>query len=170
MNQEHQPNERGYVVQAFFPTGDPDGVRILSQTFFQSRGLAIPRASVEAARDCEELFRPGVLLVLRRRHEPALIDALVTDSVARSLFDEAPPSEWDLALAFVSARHTTAQLRHAGRRVCRALGLGDGIPEQPGGNLTEEALAEADHLAESFLRMLPVTGFPMPGGGAPATA
>jgi hypothetical protein len=60
------PSRRGFSVNVFIPSGDPDGIRFVEKSNCTGRGLVIPRALYSEGRKLEELDRTGVYLLVSR--------------------------------------------------------------------------------------------------------
>ena len=55
---------RGFSVNVFLPTGDPQGLKVVEKSNWTGRGLVIPKAIFGASRQREELSRTGVYLLV----------------------------------------------------------------------------------------------------------
>ena len=55
---------RGFSVNVFLPSGDPDGLKVVEKSNWTGRGLVIPRPMFAEARGRTELDRTGVYLLV----------------------------------------------------------------------------------------------------------
>jgi hypothetical protein len=55
---------RGFSVNVFLPTGDPEGLKVVEKSNWSGRGLVIPKAIFGESKSREELTRTGVYLLV----------------------------------------------------------------------------------------------------------
>jgi len=154
---------RPFSIRIFVPSGDPEGVRIVSRDDWPGKAVVFPRALLGEVKGRREYQQPGVyLLAGGKRLYIGEGDPLGErlDSHARN------KTFWKKAVFFTaeSGRLNKAHVQHLESRLV-GLARSAGLAELDNGNqpqppaLSEEEYAAAENFLREILLMLPLLGF-----------
>jgi hypothetical protein len=171
---------RGFSVNVFLPTGDPEGLKVVEKSNWTGRGLVIPKAIFGETKGREELSRTGVYLLVGPSETSALPTAYVGegDPVRPRLEQHIKNKEfWTHAVVFTS-KDTNLNKAHVQRLESRLVELANRAKRcvlDNGNSPAPPSLSEADEaMAEGFLDdvllCLPILGYSMFEAGAAAAA
>ena len=171
---------RGFSVNVFLPTGDPEGLKVVEKSNWTGRGLVIPKAIFGESKGREELSRTGVYLLVGPSETSALPTAYVGegDPVRPRLEQHVKNKEfWTHAVVFTS-KDTNLNKAHVQRLESRLVELANRAKRcvlDNGNSPAPPSLSEADEaMAEGFLDdvllCLPILGYSMFEAGAAAAA
>lgn len=173
-------SRRGFSVDVFLPTGDPEGVKVVEKSNWTGRGLVIPKAIFGESRTREELSRTGVYLLVGPSETSALPTIYVGegDPVRPRLEQHVKNKEfWTHAVVFTSkatnlnkahVQRLESRLAELASRATRC-GLDNGdSPAPPPLSEADEAMAEG--FLDDVLLCLPILGYSMFEAGASAAA
>ena len=162
---------RGFSVNVFLPTGDPEGLKVVEKSNWTGRGLVIPRAMFGESRSREELGRTGVYLLVGPS-ETSTLPALYVgegDPIRPRLEQHAKNKDfWTHAVAFTS-KDTNLNKAHVQRLESRLVELAKNakrcvlengnMPAPPSLSEADEAMAEG--FLDDVLLCLPILGYGM---------
>ena len=163
------PVRRGFSVNVFLPTGDPEGLKVVEKSNWTGRGLVIPRAMFAESRCRSELDRTGVYLLVGPS-ETSTLPALYVgegDPVKPRLEQHARNKDfWTHAVVFTS-KDTNLNKAHVQRLESRLVELASAakrcklengnMPSPPSLSEAEEAFAEG--FLDDILLSLPILGY-----------
>lgn len=154
---------RPFSIKIFVPSGDPDGVRVVSRDDWPGKGIIFPRELLGEVKGRREFQQPGVYLLAGGKklyigEGDPLGDRL--ESHARN------KPFWTRAIFFTAegGRLNKAHVQHLESRLI-ALAREAGLAELDNGNqplppaLSEEEHASAENFLREILLMLPLLGF-----------
>jgi hypothetical protein len=173
-------SRRGFSVNVFLPTGDPEGLKVVEKSNWTGRGLVIPKAIFGESKSREELSRTGVYLLVGPSETSALPTIYVGegDPVRPRLEQHVKNKEfWTHAVVFTS-KDTNLNKAHVQRLESRLVELANRAKRcvlDNGNSPAPPSLSEADEaMAEGFLDdvllCLPILGYSMFEAGAAAAA
>jgi len=175
-----QSSRRGFSVNVYIPSGDPEGLRIVEKSNWAGRGMVIPRAIYAENRKLQELDRTGVYLLVDQS-EAATLPMLYVgegDPVKDRLEKHSKEKDfWTHAVVFTS-KDANLNKAHIQRLESRLIDLACRAKQsvsQNGTSPTLPSLSEADEaFVESFLDdmllCLPIMGYRLFEDAATATA
>ncbi|MFZ2268622.1 MAG: GIY-YIG nuclease family protein [Azonexus sp.] len=154
---------RPFSIRIFVPSGDPEGIRIVSRDDWPGKAVVFPRELLGEVKGRREYQQPGVyLLAGGKRLYIGEGDPLGErlDSHARN------KTFWKKAVFFTaeSGRLNKAHVQHLESRLV-GLAHAAGLAELDNGNqplppaLSEEEYASAENFLREILLMLPLLGF-----------
>jgi hypothetical protein len=171
---------RGFSVNVFLPTGDPEGLKVVEKSNWSGRGLVIPKAIFGESKSREELSRTGVYLLVGPGETSALPSVYVGegDPVRPRLEQHVKNKEfWTHAVVFTS-KDTNLNKAHVQRLESRLVELAarakrcvldnGNAPSPPSLSEADEAMAEG--FLDDVLLCLPILGYSMFEAGAVAAA
>jgi hypothetical protein len=171
---------RGFSVNVFLPSGDPDGLKVVEKSNWTGRGLVIPRAIFAESRSRAELDRTGVYLLVGPSESSSLPALYVGegDPVKPRLDQHAKLKDfWTHAVVFTSKdsnlnkahvqrlESRLVELAHAAKRCDLENG---NMPAPPSLSEAEEAFSEG--FLDDTLLCLPILGYGLFETAASATA
>ena len=171
---------RGFSVNVFLPTGDPEGLKVVEKSNWTGRGLVIPRAMFGESKSREELGRTGVYLLVGPS-ETSTLPALYVgegDPIRPRLEQHAKNKDfWTHAGGFTS-KDTNLNKAHVQRLESRLVELAKNakrcvlengnMPAPPSLSEADEAMAEG--FLDDVLLCLPILGYSMFEAGAAVAA
>ena len=171
---------RGFSVNVFLPTGDPEGLKVVEKSNWTGRGLVIPRAMFGESKSREELGRTGVYLLVGPS-ETSTLPALYVgegDPIRPRLEQHAKNKDfWTPAVGFTS-KDTNLNKAHVQRLESRLVELAKNakrcvlengnMPAPPSLSEADEAMAEG--FLDDVLLCLPILGYSMFEAGAAVAA
>jgi len=173
-------SRRGFSVNVFLPTGDPEGLKVVEKSNWTGRGLVIPRAMFGESKSREELGRTGVYLLVGPSEASSLPAIYVGegDPIRPRLEQHLKNKEfWTHAIAFTS-KDTNLNKAHVQRLESRLVELAKNakrcvldngnMPAPPSLSEADEAMAEG--FLDDVLLCLPILGYSMFETGAAAAA
>lgn len=171
---------RGFSVNVFLPTGDPEGLKVVEKSNWTGRGLVIPRAMFGESKAREELGRTGVYLLVGPSETSTLTALYVGegDPIRPRLEQHAKNKDfWTHAVAFTS-KDTNLNKAHVQRLESRLVELAKNakrcvlengnMPAPPSLSEADEAMAEG--FLDDVLLCLPILGYSMFEAGAALAA
>jgi hypothetical protein len=173
-------SRRGFSVNVFLPSGDPDGLKVVEKSNWTGRGLVIPRAIFAESRSRAELDRTGVYLLVGPSESSSLPALYVGegDPVKPRLDQHAKLKDfWTHAVVFTS-KDSNLNKAHVQRLESRLVELANAakrcdlengnMPAPPSLSEAEEAFAEG--FLDDILLCLPILGYGLFETAASATA
>lgn len=169
---------RGFSVNVFLPTGDPEGLKVVEKSNWSGRGLVIPRPIFGESKGREELSRTGVYLLVGPSETSALPSVYVGegDPVRPRLEQHVAKKDfWTHAVVFTS-KDTNLNKAHVQRLESRLVELATrakrcvldngNAPAPPSLSEVDEAMAEG--FLDDVLLCLPILGYSLFEAGAAA--
>lgn len=169
-------SRRGFSVNVFLPTGDPEGLKVVEKSNWSGRGLVIPRPIFGESKSREELSRTGVYLLVGPSEASALPTVYVGegDPVRPRLEQHVKNKEfWTHAVVFTS-KDTNLNKAHVQRLESRLVELASrakrcvldngNAPAPPSLSEVDEAMAEG--FLDDVLLCLPILGYSVFESGA----
>jgi hypothetical protein len=169
---------RGFSVNVFLPTGDPEGLKVVEKSNWSGRGLVIPKAIFGESKSREELTRTGVYLLIGPSETSALPAVYVGegDPVRPRLEQHVAKKDfWTHAVVFTS-KDSNLNKAHVQRLESRLVELASSakrclldngnVPAPPSLSEVDEAMAEG--FLDDVLLCLPILGYSMFETGADA--
>jgi len=169
---------RGFSVNVFLPTGDPEGLKVVEKSNWSGRGLVIPKAIFGESKTREELARTGGYLLVGPGETSALPTVYVGegDPVRPRLEQHVAKKDfWTHAVVFTS-KDTNLNKAHVQRLESRLVELATrakrcvldngNAPAPPSLSEVDEAMAEG--FLDDVLLCLPILGYSMFETGAAA--
>jgi len=163
------PQRRGFSVNVFLPSGEPDGLKVVEKSNWTGQGLVIPRAIFAASRGRAELDRTGVYLLVGPSESSSLPSLYVGegDPVKPRLDQHAKQKDfWTHAVVFTSkdsnlnkahVQRLEAHLVDLAGRAKRCFLQNGNFPAAPSLSESEEAFAEG--FLDDVLLCLPILGY-----------
>lgn len=162
-------NRRGFSVNVFLPSGEPDGLKVFEKSNWTGRGLVIPRAIFAGICGRPELDQAGVYLLVGPSETSSLPSLYVGegDPVKPRLYQHSKQKDfWTHAVVFTS-KDSNLNKAHVQRLEARMVELAKRAKRcnlQNGNNPTSPSLSESDEaFAEGFLDdmllCLPILGY-----------
>lgn len=160
---------RGFSVNVFLPSGDPDGLKVVEKSNWTGRGLVVPRALFAESRNRAELDRTGVYLLVGPSESSSLPALYVGegDPVKPRLDQHAKQKDfWTHAVVFTSkdsnlnkahVQRLEARLVDMAGRAKRCILQNANCPTAPSLSESEEAFAEG--FLDDVLLCLPILGY-----------
>jgi hypothetical protein len=173
-------SRRGFSVNVFLPSGDPDGLKVVEKSNWTGRGLVIPRAIFAESRSRAELERTGVYLLVGPSDSSSLPSLYVGegDPVKPRLDQHAKQKDfWTHAVVFTSkdsnlnkahVQRLEARLVDLAGRAKRCILQNGNCPAAPSLSEAEEAFAEG--FLDDVLLCLPILGYSLFEDSAVAAA
>jgi hypothetical protein len=162
-------HRRGFSVNVFLPSGDPDGLKVVEKSNWTGRGLVIPRPMFAESRARPELDRTGVYLLVGPSDTSSLPAIYVGegDPVKPRLDQHARTKDfWTHAIVFTS-KDSNLNKAHVQRLESRLVELASAakrsalengnMPAPPSLSEAEEAFAEG--FLDDVLLCLPILGY-----------
>jgi hypothetical protein len=158
----------GFSVRIFFPSGDPEGLRIVEKPNWTGQGLVFPRTLFNEARKREEIKRTGVYVLWGPGEGGQLPTVYVGegDAVLSRLDQHAKQKDfWTHAAVFTSkdqnlnkahTKYLEARLVALAAEAKRAVLENGNTPQLP--SLSEADAADAEGFLADLLLCLPVIG------------
>lgn len=155
-------------MRLYFPSGDPQGLRLVERSGWTGQGLAFPRLKLAEARSREELKRIGVYVLWAggdALETPTIYIGQSEDVISRLLQHDSKRDFWTDAVAFTSkddafnsahARYIESELVRLGYERGRATLENAIAPSQP--HISEADRADANHFLEEMLTCMDVVG------------
>jgi hypothetical protein len=174
------PQRRGFSVNVFLPSGEPDGLKVVEKSNWTGRGLVIPRAIFAESRGRAELDRTGVYLLVGPSESSSLPALYVGegDPVKPRLDQHAKQKDfWTHAVVFTSkdsnlnkahVQRLEARLVDLAGRAKRCFLQNGNCPAAPSLSESEEAFAEG--FLDDVLLCLPILGYSLFEDSAAAAA
>ncbi len=171
---------RGFSVNVFLPTGDPQGLKVVEKSNWTGRGLVIPKAIFGPSRQREELSRTGVYLLVGPGETSALPIVYVGegDPVRPRLEQHVAKKDfWTHAIVFTSkdsnlnkahVQHLEARLVQLASAAKRCVLDNGNSPAPP--SLSEVDVAMAEGFLDDVLLCLPILGYGLFETGSEAAA
>jgi hypothetical protein len=169
---------RGFSVNVFLPTGDPEGLKVVEKSNWSGRGLVIPKAIFGESKTRDELTRTGVYLLVGPSETSALPTVYVGegDPVRPRLEQHVAKKDfWTHAVVFTS-KDSNLNKAHVQRLESRLVELASAAkrcvldngnaPAPPSLSEVDEAMAEG--FLDDVLLCLPILGYSMFETGADA--
>lgn len=169
-------SRRGFSVNVFLPTGDPEGLKVVEKSNWSGRGLVIPKAIFGESKGREELARTGVYLLVGPSETSSLPTVYVGegDPVRPRLEQHVRNKEfWTHAIVFTS-KDTNLNKAHVQRLESRLVELASrakrcvldngNAPAPPSLSEADEAMAEG--FLDDVLLCLPILGYSVFESGA----
>lgn len=165
-----KPARRGFSVNVFLPTGDPEGLKVVEKSNWSGRGLVVPRSLLPESSSRQELDSTGVYMLIGPSENSALPCLYVgqADRISQRLkqhnADESKDF-WTHAICFTSKDNNLnkAHILHLESRLvtlakdAKRSKLSNGNqPSIPSLSEVDEATAEA--FLDDMLLCLPVLG------------
>jgi hypothetical protein len=160
---------RGFYVNVFLPSGDPEGIKVVEKSNWSGIGLVIPRAILAQGTSRKEPSRTGVYLLVGPSDSAALPWLYVGegDPVRPRLESHAKGKDfWTHAIVFTSkdanlnkahVQHLEARLVDLAARAKRCK-LDNGTkPDLP--SLSESEAAMVEGFLDDLLLCLPILGY-----------
>lgn len=173
-------SRRGFSVNVFLPTGDPEGLKVVEKSNWSGRGLVIPKAIFGESKGREELARTGVYMLVGPSETSALPTVYVGegDPVRPRLEQHVAKKDfWTHAVVFTS-KDTNLNKAHVQRLESRLVELATrakrcvldngNVPSPPSLSEADEAMAEG--FLDDVLLCLPILGYSVFETGAAAIA
>lgn len=173
-------SRRGFSVNVFLPTGDPEGLKVVEKSNWSGRGLVIPKAIFGESKSREELSRTGVYLLVGPSETSALPTVYVGegDPVRPRLEQHVAKKDfWTHAVVFTS-KDTNLNKAHVQRlesrlvelatRAKRCLLDNGNAPAPPSLSEADEAMAEG--FLDDVLLCLPILGYSVFEAGTASAA
>ncbi len=173
-------NRRGFSVNVFLPSGEPDGLKVVEKSNWTGRGLVIPRAIFANSRGRGELDRTGVYVLVGPSDSSSLPSLYVGegDPVKPRLDQHAKQKDfWTHAVVFTSkdsnlnkahVQRLEARLVDLAGRAKRCILQNGNSPAAPSLSESEEAFAEG--FLDDMLLCLPILGYSLFEDSASAAA
>lgn len=158
----------GFSVRLYFPSGDPQGLRLVERSGWTGQGLAFPRLKLAEARSRVELKRIGVYVLWAggdALENPEVYIGQSEDVIERLLQHDSSKDFWTDAVAFTSkddafnsahARYIESELIRLGHERGRATLENAKVPSQP--HISEADRADANHFLDEMLTCIEVVG------------
>lgn len=152
-----------FSIRIFVPSGDPEGVRIVSRDDWPGKAIVFPRELLGEVKGRLEYKQPGVYLLAGGKK----LYIGEGDPLGERLGDHARKKTfWKKAVFFTAegGRLNKAHVQHLESRLV-ALAREAGLAELDNGNqpltpaLSEEEYASAENFLREILLMLPLLGF-----------
>lgn len=169
---------RGFSVNVFLPTGDPEGLKVVEKSNWNGRGLVIPKAIFGDSKSRDELARTGVYLLVGPSESSALPTVYVGegDPVRPRLEQHVVKKDfWTHAIVFTS-KDSNLNKAHVQRLESRLVELAStakrcvldngNTPAPPSLSEVDEAMVEG--FLDDVLLCLPILGYSMFETGAEA--
>lgn len=169
---------RGFSVNVFLPTGDPEGLKVVEKSNWSGRGLVIPKAIFGESKSRDELTRTGVYLLVGPSETSTLPTVYVGegDPVRPRLEQHVAKKDfWTHAVVFTS-KDSNLNKAHVQRLESRLVELAStakrclldngNVPAPPSLSEVDEAMAEG--FLDDVLLCLPILGYSMFETGADA--
>lgn len=160
---------RGFSVNVFLPSGDPDGLKVVEKSNWTGKGLVIPRPMFADSKAREELARTGVYLLVGPGESSAFPMLYVGegDPVKPRLEQHAKQKHfWTHAVVFTS-KDTNLNKAHVQRLESRLVELASkakrcildngNAPAPPSLSEADEAMVEG--FLDDMLLCLPILGY-----------
>lgn len=154
---------RPFSIRIFVPSGDPEGVRIVSRDDWPGKAIVFPRELLGEVKGRLEYRQPGVYLLAGGKK----LYIGEGDPVGKRLDDHfREKTFWKKAVFFTAegGRLNKAHVQHLESRLVALAGAA-GLAELDNGNqpltpaLSEEEYASAENFLREILLMLPLLGF-----------
>ena len=154
---------RPFSIKIFVPSGDPEGVRVISRDDWPGKAVVFPRDLLPEVKGRREYQQPGVYLLSGGKK----LYVGEGDPVGDRLGDHARRKQfWKKAVFFTAegGRLNKAHVQHLESRLI-ALARDAGLAELDNENqpqipaLSEEEYASAENFLREILLMLPLLGF-----------
>ena len=154
---------RPFSIKIFVPSGDPEGVRVVTRDDWTGKAIVFPRPLLGEVKGRREYQQPGVYLLAGGKK----LYIGEGDPVGKRLEDHASKKAfWKKAVFFTAegGRLNKAHVQHLESRLC-ALARQANLAELDNGNhpaapaLSEEEYASAENFLREILLMLPLLGF-----------
>lgn len=154
---------RPFSIKIFVPSGDPEGVRVVSRDDWTGRAVVFPRELLGEVKGRREYQQPGVYLLAGGKK----LYIGEGDPVGKRLEDHASKkSFWRKAIFFTAegGRLNKAHVQHLESRLC-SLAKQANLAELDNGNqpippaLSEDEHAACENFLGEILLMLPLLGF-----------
>lgn len=171
---------RGFSVNVFLPTGDPEGLKVVEKSNWSGRGLVIPRPIFGESRGREELTRTGVYILVGPSESSTFPTVYVGegDPVRPRLEQHVKNKEfWTHSVMFTS-KDTNLNKAHVQRLESRLVELATrakrcvldngNAPAPPSLSEADEAMAEG--FLDDVLLCLPILGYSMFESGSESVA
>lgn len=158
----------GFSVRLYFPSGDPQGLRLVERSGWTGQGLAFPRLKLAEARSREELKRIGIYILWAGGdgiENPVVYIGQSENVIERLLQHDSTKDFWTDAVAFTSkddafnsahARYIESELIRLGHERRRATLENANAPSQP--HISEADRADANHFLDEMLTCIEVAG------------
>jgi hypothetical protein len=171
---------RGFSVNVFLPTGEPEGLKVVEKSNWTGRGLVVPKAIFGESKNREELSRTGVYLLVGPSDTSALPALYVGegDPVRPRLEQHVKNKEfWTHAVVFTSkdsnlnkahVQRLESRLVELATRAKRSVLDNGNVPTPPSLSESDEAMAEG--FLDDVLLCLPILGYSLFETGASAVA
>lgn len=166
-----KPVRRGFSVNVFLPSGDPEGLKIVEKSNWSGRGIVIPRSIYSESKNRPELAKTGVYLLFGPSEQSALPTVYIGegDPVGPRLEQHIRNKEfWTHAVAFTS-KDTNLNKAHVQQLESRLVELAarakrcnldnGNMPAPP--SLSEVDEAMSDGFLDDVLLCLPILGYSM---------
>jgi hypothetical protein len=177
---QNPSHRRGFSVNVFLPSGEPDGLKVVEKSNWTGRGLVIPRAIFAESLGRAELDRTGVYLLVGPSESSSLPALYVGegDPVKPRLDQHAKQKDfWTHAVVFTSkdsnlnkahVQRLEARLVDLAGRAKRCILQNGNCPAAPSLSESEEAFAEG--FLDDVLLCLPILGYSLFEDSAAAAA
>jgi hypothetical protein len=171
---------RGFSVNVFLPSGDPDGLKVVEKSNWTGHGLVIPRAMFAESRSRPELERAGVYLLVGPSESSSMPALYIGegDPVKPRLGQHAKEKDfWTHAVVFTSkdsnlnkahVQRLESRLVDLAGRAKRCILQNGNCPAAP--SLSESEEAYADGFLDDVLLCLPILGYGLFEDSTAATA
>ena len=171
---------RGFSVNVFLPSGDPDGLKVVEKSNWIGHGLVIPRTMFAESRARPELNRTGVYLLIGPSDSSSMPALYIGegDPVKPRLDQHAKQKDfWTHAVVFTSkdsnlnkahVQRLESRLVERAGSAKRSILQNGNCPAAP--SLSESEEAFADGFLDDMLLCLPILGYGLFEDSAAATA
>ena len=161
---------RGFSVNVFLPTGDPEGLKVVEKSNWSGRGLVVPRSLLPESSSRQELDSTGVYMLIGPSENSALPSLYVgqADRISQRLKQhnaDETKDFWTHAVCFTSkddnlnkahVLHLESRLVRLAKDAKRSKLANGNQPSIPSLSEVDEATAEA--FLDDMLLCLPVLG------------
>lgn len=162
---------RGFSVNVFLPSGDPEGLKVVEKSNWNGRGLVVPRSIFPESRDRPELDCTGVYLLSGPSESSPLPMLYVGEGDPikprlNSHYNDDAKSFWTHAVGFTSKdnnlnkahiQHLESRLVSLAKEANRCELTNGNQPTPPSLSEVDEATAEA--FLDDMLLCLPILGY-----------
>ena len=162
---------RGFSVNVFLPTGDPEGLKVVEKSNWSGRGLVIPRGIFPESRSRSELDSSGVYLLFGPSETSPLPMLYVGEGDPikprlNSHYNDDNKAFWTHAVGFTSKdnnlnkahiQHLESRLVSLAKEAKRCELANGNQPNPPSLSEADEATAEA--FLDDMLLCLPILGY-----------
>ena len=159
---------RGFTIRIHFPTGQPDGLRIISNPGWTGLALVFPHALLDEVRKRDELQGAGVYVLWEAGIGASALPAVYvgqSDALATRLLVHRDKDFWTQAVAFTTearsltgshAEYLEASLIRLAKNARRCDLKNDNVPNLPG--LSKSEREDAERFLDTMQLYLSIAG------------